>query len=162
MWAAWAISAAAQTCDASALTAPRGETISVAWVSPVRDRAGVHAWMWVVPTKDLRAFAADHDDGRTLQWLGLRRKDTAPGRRWKVVIFDAAPADLCRPLGDEGTGDVAGVARCDVRRSPDADRRQACGQRLDRGTGKPSVAAYRAQWAPLATNGFCVLPLERL
>lgn len=161
MWALWSALAAAQTCDAAALDAP-GSTISVAWVSPVRKRAGNGTWLWVVPTKELRAFAADHDDGRVLQWLGEQKKDKAPRRRWKVVVFDATPADLCRPVADGGTGELAGVARCDEPRSPAPDRGQACGQRLDRATGKASVDVFRSPWATLATNGFCVLPLERL
>jgi hypothetical protein len=161
MWALWSALAAAQTCDASALDAP-GATVSVAWVSPVRARAGARRWLWVVPTKELRAFAETHETGRVLQWLGEQRKDRPPRRRWKVVVFDATPADLCRPLADDGAGDVAGVARCDERRSPGPDRTQSCGQRLDRATGKPAVDVYRSQWASLATNGFCVLPLERL
>lgn len=161
MWAVLAPLAAAQTCDAGAHAA-LGDSISVAWVSPVRDRAAAGTWLWVVPTQKLRAFAADHPDGRVLQWLGLRKKDKEPRRRWKVVVFDAVPAQLCRPVSDGGLGDVAGVARCDDRQSPDPDEEQACGQRLDRASGKPSVDAYRAQWSNLATNGFCVLPLERL
>ncbi len=161
MSAWWFGVALGQTCDLGAFTTPAA-TVSVAWVSPVGRRSGARTWLWVVPTRELRAFADDQSQGRTLQWLGLRRRDTEPRRRWKVVVFDALPTDLCRPLDGLPGDDVAGVARCDDRRSPDPGRDQACGKRIDRGTGKPSVDAWRAQWATLATNGFCVLPLERL
>ena len=35
---------------------------------------------------------------RMLQHLGLRGSAKEPKKRWKVVIFDAEPGDLCRPV----------------------------------------------------------------
>jgi hypothetical protein len=156
-----ALSAHAQDeCDTSALTEPP-EALSVAWVSPLRKRAGANSWLYVVSTADLRTFADAHPDvGRTLQWLGMRRTAKAPRRQYKVVVFDTAPGELCRPVvTDQET--LAGVVTCDESRSGPDGSYVGCGLATDRATGSPSVQLYRGQWRVLSVDGFCVLPLER-
>ncbi|MCA9493463.1 MAG: hypothetical protein KC621_26210 [Myxococcales bacterium] len=159
MW--WVSLALAQTCDTSGLR-ELPESLSVAWVSPLGRRSGGR-WLWVEPTKELRELAAASGSvGRTLQALGLRKRDTDPHRRWKVVVFDVDRTTLCRPVPDvvERTA-VAGVGACDTRRSEDPDRHQACGLRVDRATGDPTIQTLRAEWPSLASQGFCVLPMDR-
>ena len=148
---------AAAQCTGEGL-APVPDTLSVAWVSKVGAQAGASRWLWVVPTSELRSYTAGAGLGRTLQWLGDRKRDADPRGRYKVVIFDVDRAALCRPA--EG-GPFGGVAACDERRTPDPDRTQGCGLAVDRATGQSSVAVFRAEWATLAANGFCVLPYER-
>lgn len=148
-------------CEAPDLPSP-AEALSVAWVSPLRRRAGADRWLVVVPTADLRDFAEGEGVGRTLQRLGLRRRPTDPRRRWKVVVFDVPAAALCRPLRDRTPGEVvADVATCDERRSAPRGRYDGCGWLEDAADGSPSAVAYRARWRDLAPEGFCVLPMER-
>ena len=157
----WAAAALAQTCDTARL-GELPETLSVAWVSPLGRRSGGR-WLWVEPTAELRTLArASATEGRLLQALGLRNRNTDPHRRWKVVVFDVDRTALCRPVPEvtERTA-VAGVGACDGRRSPDPDRGQACGTRVDRASGEPTIQTLRAEWPSLASQGFCVLPLER-
>ncbi|MEQ1569087.1 MAG: hypothetical protein ABMA64_25850 [Myxococcota bacterium] len=141
---------------------PPPQQLSVAWVSPLRKRARNTAWLYVVPTRDLRAFAEGEGKGdpvRTLQWLGLRRSDRPPGRRYKVVIFDVASEHLCRPV--VAAGEVGGVVACDADHAGPDGRYEGCGTATDTRTGRASIAVYRAQWQALASDGFCLLPLER-
>jgi hypothetical protein len=151
-----------QTCDASRWTAPP-DAMSVAWVSRLGDRARNTEWLYVVPTADLRAFVAGDGKGdlvRTLQWLGLRRSDKPPTGRYKVVIFDTAPAELCRPVASTEPA-LAGVVPCDEDHSRPRGAYDGCGALTDLRTGKPSVQVYRGQWQTLAADGFCVLPADR-
>ena len=149
-------------CDTSGFTAPPA-TLSVAWVSPLRKRAGANAWLYVVPTSDLRAFAAGEGKGaagRTLQWLGLRRTSKEPRRSYKVVVFEATADDLCRPVATTEE-ELGGVRACDENRSGPDGAYDGCGFATDRADGQPSVQLYRAQWRMLSVDGFCVLPLDR-
>lgn len=119
------------------LTAP-GETLSVAWVSPLGQRVGPRGTVEVVRTRDLRAALQDRAGGqlgRMLQLLGLRRSAAPPSRRWKVTVFDVRGADLCRPSG--------------------------CGFTVDRADGSRGLEIFRVRWADAARDGFCVLPAQR-
>jgi hypothetical protein len=154
------------TCAAPPLTEP-GSSLSVAWVSPLGKRARGKAWLYVVPTADLRAFAAA--DGkevvRLLQWAGVRRSSRPPRRQYKVVVFDVSADRICRPVvaapGDLEAGRLAGVAPCDEDHAGPHRKYEGCGWITDLATGEPSIQAYRARWNDLAVNGFCLLPLER-
>jgi hypothetical protein len=149
-------------CEAPPLTAPPS-ALSVAWVSPLGRRARGSSWLYVVPTADLRGFAhgeGKEQVGRTLQWLGLRKNAKNPHRRYKVVVFDTTPEELCRPLWSDDAV-VDGVRVCDENRSGPDGAYEGCGWATDLSDGEPSIQVYRAQWRLLAVDGFCVLPLDR-
>lgn len=151
-----------EICEAPPLTAPPS-ALSVAWVSPLGRRARAGSWLYVVPTSDLRAFAEGEGKGqvgRTLQWLGQRRTAKDPHRRYKVVVFDTSPDELCRPIvSDDATLD--GVRPCDVNHAGPDGAYDGCGFATDRADAEPSVQLYRAQWRLLSVDGFCVLPFDR-
>lgn len=110
-----------------------GKTISVAWVSPLRRRAGNPRFLDVVPTVELRRAATkDGSVARMLQRLGMRRSAKEPNRRYKVVVFDARTDDL-----------------------------YGCGATIDRANDGMGLPLYGATWAMLAADGFCVLPAAR-
>lgn len=144
------------------LTAP-GERLSVAWVSPVRERVGVRGTIDVVRTADLRAALHDRAGGqlgRLLQVLGLRRRGDAPSRRWKVTLFDVRGADLCRPVADlEEPARLEGAVTC--ARGKPAGLQDGCGFTVDRADGSRGLEAFRIRWEDAARDGFCVLPAER-
>jgi hypothetical protein len=165
-----ALGADGPQCSLDALQDPP-ESLSVAWVSPVGKRARNAAWLYVVPTRELRAFSEGEgkgDPARTLQWLGLRKSAKPPHRTYKVVIFDTAPGELCRPVVSAESA-IAGVAPCDSDHAGPRHLRAfgprngdgGCGTTTDQRTGKAGAVVYRAQWQSLATDGFCLLPLER-
>jgi hypothetical protein len=122
-----------EVCLAAEAPEP-GRTISVAWVSPLRRRAGSHRFLDVVPTAELRRVAtSDGSVARMLQRLGMRKSTREPDRRYKVVVFDARTDDL-----------------------------YGCGATIDRGAGGgKGLPLYGATWATLAADGFCVLPATR-
>ncbi len=110
-----------------------GRTISVAWVTPLRRRAGNNEFLEVVPTVELRRAAkTDASLARTLQRLGVRRSSREPDRRYKVVVFDAP-----------------------------TDQLHGCGATVDHATEGVGLPLYGATWATLAADGFCVLPAAR-
>lgn len=151
-----------EVCDLAPLKTP-STNLSVAWVSPLRSRAGANEWLYVVATSDLRAFAAGEGErqvGRTLQWLGLRRTAKTPARRYKVVVFDTSPDELCRPIASDAAV-LEGVRPCEENRSGPDGSYVGCGFATDRADGRPSVQVYRAPWRLLSVDGFCVLPLDR-
>jgi hypothetical protein len=162
----WSVAALAQeVCDVPELSEP-DDALSVAWVSPLGKHARGKAWLYVVPTSDLRAFGkeADGNIGRVLQWMGMRRKAKAPTRRYKVVVFDTTPDAICRPIEPSKEGSIepiSGVRPCDEDHRGAQGQYEGCGFLTDRSNGEPSIEVYRAQWNALANNGFCVLPLER-
>ncbi len=101
MWGALFISAAlAQQgppeCELeSGLSA---DTVSVAWVAPVRKRAGNNAWLEVVKTAELRDWVRTSKApgiGPMLHTLGLRKNADPPRRRYKVTIFEVRGDQLC-------------------------------------------------------------------
>jgi hypothetical protein len=149
-------------CDLSALEDP-GDTLSVAWVSRLGDRARNTEWLYVVPTRDLRTFLETEARGdlvRTLQWLGLRRSAKAPKARYKVVVFDVARDQLCRPVLTTEPA-VAGVRPCDEDHAGPQGDYSGCGYLTDLGSERAGGVVYRAQWQALAADGFCLLPIER-
>ena len=141
------------------------QTQSVAWISPSSKTVGRNGEVMVVPTADLRRWAADHADGsvaRMLQMLGLRGKARDPKRPWKVVIFDAERADLCRPVaGYDDPVAIAGLVSCRPGPSKANAGQTGCGTTLNRATGEAGLEQVRGSWSDLARNGFCVLPAER-
>ncbi len=150
--------ASAQTCDLDHFVEPES-ALAVAWVSPLGRRA--RGSIPVVRTQDLRRLGAD-GFGRALQAVGLRRRDRAPRRPRKVVVFDAVPADLCRPVaGQEEGQDLAGMPSCPVKWSNATRARDGCGYTVDRATGEPGAELFLARWRDLARGGFCVLPADR-
>ena len=157
MWLAAMVGAAlASSCDPEALSPPP-ETLSVAWVSPLPRRA--HGWLEVVRTRDA---ARQGDVGRMLQALGRRRKDTAPRRRYKVVVFDVSATALCRGVaGVEEGAVVGGVRACADRLTRSTRSTDGCGHVVDRADDSAGVEVFRARWRDLAREGFCVLPAER-
>lgn len=81
------------------------DTLAVAWVSPVRERAGRTEWIEVVEAAGLRGWVAKRKQpsvGELLALLDLRHRDGEPKRRYKVVIFEVRAEDLC------ATGESAG------------------------------------------------------
>lgn len=159
-----ALAAEPPVCGDAALPTPP-DTLSVAWVSPLRKRARGGTWLALVPTADLRTFVRAEGGGsvaRMLQRVGLRERSKEPRRRYKVVVFDVRASDLCRPLVGGVEGELHhGVRACDERRS-DPDRATAgCGFTIDRATGAEGSPLYRARWNDVAGAGFCVLPAER-
>lgn len=162
IWLLAGIAAAQPACDV-ALTAPTAE-LSVAWVSPLRQKVGRRGWLEVVRTAELRREVASQNRsvGRMLQLLGLRKRGTEPGRRWKVTIFDVRGADLCRPLaGYEEPATVEGVATCPGRLGRPTRTYSGCGWTTDLADGAPGLETFRIRWEDAARNGFCVLPAER-
>jgi len=138
-------------------------TTSVAWVSPVRRRARGGKWLWVVRTSELRDWLTREPEagvGRTLQWLGMRKKATDPRRRYKVTIFEARAVDLCRPVED-AEGEVVGVDACEGGLGRERGTFSGCGYATDLADGSRGPDLYRIRWRDAAVRGFCVLPAAR-
>ena len=154
---------AQEPCPVTDFAEP-AETLSVAWISPVRDRVGARADITVVRTTDLRDWVGSEAPsvGRLLQRLGLREESTDPRRRYKVVIFDVSQDALCRPLSTFPQGEnVAQVATCDPKNASKIDHYSGCGVLTDRADGSRSFDVYQIEWKEAAKHGFCVLPAER-
>ncbi|MEZ4241418.1 MAG: hypothetical protein R3F59_35760 [Myxococcota bacterium] len=167
LWLAMA-GARAQECGGSPELTDPGAQLSVAWISPLGKRVRGKAWLYVVPTTELRAFAAGEGKGdvvRLLQWAGVRRSARPPHRRFKVVVFDVSADQICRPVVADGAslreGRLEGVAPCDEDHAGPHRNYAGCGWVTDFATGAASVQTYRARWNDLAANGFCLLPLAR-
>ncbi len=138
------------------------DVFSVAWITPARRGARAGTWMEVVRTSDLRDWLREHpeaDLGRALQHLGLRKRDTKPRRLYKVTLFEARAADLCRPIrmGEGAPPFLDGVLLCHGH----TRRHSRCGYSVDRADGSRGLDVYRIQWKTAAVRGFCVLPAER-
>ncbi|MBN2800357.1 MAG: hypothetical protein JXX28_14550 [Deltaproteobacteria bacterium] len=149
----------AEPCSAT-LPPVQGSTVSVAWITPVREgvlRGG--AWLEVVPTAHLREWLGDHPDadvGRTLQLLGMRRRDTPPSRLYKITVFEAPVEALCRPIRGAASLSVGGLPVCDGAR-----RGSSCGYTADKADDSRGLDVFRVRWRDAAARGFCVLPLDR-
>lgn len=163
-WLGLALAADPPTCENVELPAAPA-ALSVAWVSPVGRTVGRKASVMVVPTRELRGWVGREAHGSTarmLQRLGLRGSPREPKKRWKVVIFDAEPGDLCRPVvGHEEPAVVSGMLTCTPRQSKVAKGQSGCGYTTDRASGEMGLEQFRGTWEDLARNGFCVLPAER-
>lgn len=147
------------SCEAS-FTPIVGETISVAWITPVRERVlRGGAWLEVVPTAELQRWLGEHPQagvGRTLQFLGHQRKEEDPAGLYKVTVFEAAADSLCRPMKSATALAVGGSPVC-----AGARRRTGCGYAVDRASGERALDVFRVRWRDAAARGFCVLPLDR-
>ncbi len=163
LWLVLLVSAQAQECDAALTTPP--ESMSVVWVSPLRAKVGSKGWLDVVGTRELREWVSAESGGsvgRLLQYLGLRRSDRDPRRRYKVTIFDATSSDLCRPLnGYEDPAAVEGMVTCPPKLGKVTSTYDGCGFTTDLASQSHGLELYGARWDDVARNGFCVLPADR-
>lgn len=154
--------ATCSTADLEALPVP-SEKMALAWVAPWRRRPS--GWLTVVPAFELSTWLGQQDPtwtGRTLQWLGKRRRNTDPKRRYQVRIFEAEPSELCRPIATvDAETIVAGVPVCPARLSRSHGQTDGCGQCTDRKTGEPTATRYGLKVAEVKQRGFCVVPLDR-
>jgi hypothetical protein len=154
-----------QVCEPPALErlAPPPDRLAVAWVGPWwrRPRGALR----VVVARDLAAWVAAQDPawtGRTLQRLGLRRRNTDPGRRYQVVVFDVPADALCRPTGHVAEGEpVAGTPACARRLSKPDRGSTGCGETIDRRTGEPGFELFVVPRRVAARDGYCAVPLDR-
>jgi hypothetical protein len=140
------------------------ESLAVAWVSPSARQVGQKSWLTVVPAADLRRWIQDHEPSpaRLLQHLGLRKKGTVPSRRWKITILEVSAGALCRPLADLEPGTpLASLAVCPRQDRTVTGRHEGCGYSEDLATGERGADLFAVPWHVAASNGFCVLPLER-
>ena len=138
--------------------------LSVAWITPVARRARRGTSLEVIPTAELVTWIRDQEPsvGRFLQAAGLRKRGTDPRGLYRVTLFDADSADLCRPIDtDEPMESVAGLPSCAPGLGRMNDRRDGCGHALDRASGKPGFTLVRVEWQDAARQGFCVLPAQR-
>lgn len=138
------------------------ERLAVAWVGRWRQRPS--GALRVVPTSELSGWIAAQRPawtGRTLQRLGLRRRNTDPRRRFKVVVFDVQASDLCRPIDgvDKGTP-IAGSTACAPRHARNR-KSTGCGHTQDRKTGAPGFTQFVVRRRDAVDSGHCVVPLER-
>jgi len=154
----WLGVAGASEC--ASLTEPK-ETLSVAWVSPVRRQVLASKWLRVTPNRDLSSLVRNQKAGvgRMLQAIDMRRRSKDPRRRFKVVVFEVDRGILCRPLEEQPEGTtVSGVRTCATGLSKQGP---SCGYSMDRATGKRGLEIYRVRWRDAARNGFCVIPAAR-
>ena len=140
--------------------------LSVVWVSPLRRRAFGRTSLAVFSAVELRNWlGAEADEpslARMLQHLGLRRSQKAPKRAYKVVVFEAGGADLCRPLiGYASELPVDGLRTCADRFNKTTRQHGGCGYAVDRVDGSRGPDLYRIRWRDAAHRGFCVIPAER-
>lgn len=159
---AWA-ALASEPCELG--FAPPPEVVSVAWVSPTREKAGNNKWLSVVPTRELTAWLREHPDATTgdlLRRVGMRTKPGEPRRTYKVTIFEVASQHLCRPIeGALETDVIDGVHACSGGLNRTTKTYDGCGVATDFNLASPGPTLYKAQWRDLARNGFCLLPAER-
>lgn len=155
--------AAQEPCPIETLTTPR-ETLSVAWISPVRRHVHARTTIAVVPTTALRTWVGGETPtvGRMLQRVGLRADDSEPWRRYKVVVFDVSRETLCRAVDlFSGAEHVAGVPICAPDQGKAVPHDSGCGFVLDGADGQQSFEVFRIRWRDAVRGGFCVLPAER-
>lgn len=144
---------------------PPPERLSVAWISPLRKQTNNDRLLHVVPTRDLAAWVTEHPGatpGDLLRYVGMRKRDKEPKRRFKVVIFETVAGALCRPILEleEGTP-FAGLPACPGGTQPKGRDYPMCGYTVDHNTGREGAEVYQARWRDLAAHGFCVIPIER-
>jgi hypothetical protein len=154
----WLGVAGASEC--ASLSEPK-QTLSVAWVSRSARQVGASKWLRVVANRDLAGLVRDEKAGvgRMLQALDLRRRESDPKRRFKVVVFEVDRGILCRPLVEQAEGTtVSGVSACPA---PLSKQGPDCGYTTDRATDKQGLDSYRVRWRDAARSGFCVIPAAR-
>jgi len=138
------------------------ERIAVAWVGRWRQRP--RGALHVVPAAELAGWVASQQppwSGRTLQRLGLRRRNKDPSRSYKVVIYEVDREALCRPVLLEEGVDAGAVPACAPRLSKPTRARTGCGQTLDRRTGEPGLTLFVVRRRHAADQGHCAVPLDR-
>lgn len=142
---------------------PPPQTLSVAWVSPIKKRTGSRHWLLVTPTIELRQKLEPQDNvGRLLQLLGMRKRAKIPKTPYKVVVFEVDAALMCRPLeGYLPYEEVTGIPVCPGSYGRATPRYSGCGYSTDWATEERGVDLYRVQWRDAVRGGFCVLPAER-
>lgn len=159
---AFAEPATCSTADLEALPVPP-EKMAVAWVAPWSRRPS--GWLTVVPTAELAGWLATQDPpwtGRTLQWLGMRRRPTDPKRRWQVRIYEVEREELCRPLATVDPGvTVAGLPVCPARLGGENRQTDGCGRCRDRKTDGSGPTRLALKLGEVRERGFCVVPLDR-
>jgi len=141
----------------------------VAWISPVNKRARNRSQLQVVRVGDLRAWVNQNgaDQSRLLQGMGY--VGPVGGRKakkdWKVTIFDVQSEQLCRPVADAEAGaDLLGAPVCSDDITRRLDRWETdCGYTLDRAEEDwaRGLDTFRISWEQAASQGFCVMPLDR-
>lgn len=150
------------TADLATLTAP-DDRLAVAWVGPWHRQPG--GSLKVVPVDELNTWIRAQDPpwrGRTLQWLGLRKRNTDPKRRFKVIIYDVDAAALCRPVTDIEKGALVGEVPACAPRHGDATKKQTgCGRTLDRRTGEAGAMQFVIKARVARESGWCAVPLQR-
>lgn len=139
------------------------DRLAVAWVGRWKQRPT--GWIRVVPARDLASWVAEQRPawtGRTLQRLGLRKRNVDPKRRFKVVIFDVSREDLCRPVVEvEAEMPIQGVPPCPSRLARPDKVTTGCGHTLDHRTGGPGFTQYAIRSRTAHAKGSCTVPLER-
>jgi len=163
------VSPSAHAQDAcEALVAVPG-AYQVAWISPTRKRAGSRSQLQVVRVGDLRAWINQNGADQTRLLQGMGYVGPAGGRKakkeWKVTIFDIQSEQLCRPVADAEPGaDLLGAPVCSTDITRGLDRWESeCGYTLDRAEEDETrgLDIFRISWEQAASQGFCVMPLER-
>ncbi len=155
---------------AAACEAPRaiGDSVQVAWISPVRQTVGAKTMISVVRTADFRALVGtkDRDPTAILRAIGMLGPKQKLRKDYKITLFDVKAEWLCRPIpGAEGEV-VAGLRRCEEKHQDrDASTHPKawtdCGYLVDVLSGKRTLDIYRLEWSAAVTWGFCVMPLQR-
>lgn len=164
----WLLAFVLQTSSTCDVPRAVGDTMQVAWVSPVPQQVGANAMMNVVRTSELRSLAIQRgrDAARVLRAMGLLGTKQELRKDYKIVLFDVKTEWLCRPVPGAEEEKVAGLRRCSegdqhrgwsIRSKAWSD----CGYLLDMVSGIRTLDLYRVSWKDAATWGFCVMPLER-
>ena len=148
------------------------ESLQVAWISPVRDRARAREYVEVVRVRDLRAWVRSNssDPVRVLQMVGMLERgevSQSVGQDYKITVFDVQREWLCRPLLSVASGeDVSDIVSCPASEQEAADRSHragftGCGYTLDTHASTRGLDVYRVPWSDASAWGFCVMPLTR-
>jgi hypothetical protein len=139
------------------------ERLAVAWTG--RWRVAPRGYLYVVPTSELAGWVAQQQPawtGRTLQRLGLRKRNTDPSAKYKVLIYDVEREALCRPVAEADPDEaIAGVLPCGKRLSKPTRGRTGCGMTVDRRRGEPGFTVYAIRHRDAARHGHCAVPLDR-
>lgn len=140
--------------DSGCLTPIAGDTVAVAWVSPVKKRVGGKTYIDVIPVVPLR-HADFQTVGELVHGLGQKKHKTAPRKPYKVTIFEVDPRVLCRPLDGVEPGErVAGVPACESARTTGKSDGSGCYEVSD-------LPVFRIRWRDASVRGFCILPAQR-
>ena len=155
------------------------ETLQVAWMSPLGQKARAGQSIEVVDFRDLRNWVRSQKPSakRILQYLGLlpltrnriwwffHRRFEA--KNYKIVIFDVDRKHLCRPIYNSGQKtERQGVSICTDKSIGPINRLardgfSGKGYALDTESPERSLEVYRITWRDAVTKGFCVFPLGR-